>query len=133
MQLLSEGTPAGGGESFLHLGWGEAELDFAAQVLEHEFSLRPRFPRFIAASRLPAERSRAPRWRPLLAGEGAHPRSPAQAARCLRVLTELGLVAVERSSATVKCTIISEERVELERSSAFSGLLRGSAKRASNF
>jgi hypothetical protein len=53
-----------------------------------------------------------------------HPRSPDHAARCLRVLGELGLVAVERSSATVRCTITSEERVELERSSAYCAYAR---------
>jgi hypothetical protein len=53
-----------------------------------------------------------------------HPRSPRHAARCLRVLGELGLVVTERSSATVKCTITSEERVELERSSAFCAYAR---------
>ena len=58
-------------------------------------------------------------WRRRWPGAGRHPRSPALAGRCLRVLTELGLVELERSSATVRCTTIGEGKVNLERSQAF--------------
>jgi single-stranded-DNA-specific exonuclease len=123
-ELLYEAAAAGSGESFLHLGWGAAELDFARQVLEHEFSLRDSLSSLYRALAAAGGMLEGERLEAALAGEGAHPKSPAHAARCLRVLGELGLVAVERSSATVRCTITSEERVELERSSAYCSYAR---------
>ena len=57
-------------------------------------------------------------------GEGPHPRGPALVGRCLRVLAELGLVSIDRSSATVKCTMTTAARVPLERSTAFSAYAR---------
>jgi hypothetical protein len=39
-------------------------------------------------------------------------------------MLELQLVSIERSSATVKCTITSAERVELERSSTYRAYAR---------
>src|SRR4029079_17411664 len=99
-------------------------LDFSRKVLEHDLSLREPL---AALYRALAEAGGALEGEALesaLAGEGAHPGSPVQAARCLRVLGELGLIVLERSSATVRCTITSEERVELERSSAFCSYAR---------
>jgi hypothetical protein len=121
---LYEGVPAGTGEGFLHLGWGPAELDFSRKVLEHEFSLRAPLSLLYRALAAAGGTLEGDGLEAVLAGEGAHPKSPAHAARCLRVLGELGLVAVERSSATVRCTITSEERVELERSSAYCSYAR---------
>jgi single-stranded-DNA-specific exonuclease len=124
LECLYEGMPAGSGEGFLHLGWGPAELDFSRKVLEHDFSLRAPLSSLYRALATAGGRLEGDALEAALAGEGVHPNSPAHAARCLRVLAELGLVAVERSSATVKCTITSEERVELERSSAYCSYAR---------
>jgi hypothetical protein len=121
--LLAE-TATTDGESFLHDGWGAAELEFSRQVLQHEFSLRAPLASLFRALSAAGGTLLDDGLEAALAGDGVHPRSPAQAARCLRVLGELGLVAVERSSATVRCTITSEERVELERSSAFRAYAR---------
>jgi single-stranded-DNA-specific exonuclease len=123
-ELLREAAPAAGGESFLHLGWGAAELEFSRKVLEHEYSLRNSLSSLYRALVDAGGTLAGDPLESALAGTGPHPRSPDHAARCLRVLGELGLVAVERSSATVTCTITSEERVELERSSAFRALSR---------
>jgi hypothetical protein len=122
-RLLAE-TASTDGEGFLHDGWGAAELEFSCQVLQHEFSLRAPLASLFRALSAAGGTLSDGALEATLAGDGAHPRSPAQAARCLRVLGELGLVAVERSSATVRCTITSEERVELERSSAFRAYAR---------
>jgi single-stranded-DNA-specific exonuclease len=122
--LLYEGPAAGSGEGFLHLGWGPAELDFSRKVLEHEFSLRGSLASLYRALAAAGGTLEGKALEAVLAGDGVHPRRPAHAARCLRVLGELGLVAVERSSATVRCTITSEERVELERSRAFCSYVR---------
>lgn len=124
LSSLYEGVPAGSGEGFLHLGWGPAELDFSRKVLEHDFSLRAPLSSLYRSLAAAGGTLAGDALEAVLAGEGAHPRSPGHAARCLRVLGELGLVAVERSSATVRCTITSEERVELERSSAYCSYAR---------
>jgi single-stranded-DNA-specific exonuclease len=124
LERLYEGVPAGSGEGFLHLGWGAAELDFSRKVLEHDFSLRAPLSSLYRALAAAGGTLEGDALEAVLAGEGMHPKSPAHAARCLRVLGELGLVAVDRSSATVSCTITSEKRVELERSSAYCSYAR---------
>jgi single-stranded-DNA-specific exonuclease len=121
--LLHE-QAGGGGESFLHLGWGAPELDFSRKVLEHELHLRPSLTSLYRALAAAGGTLAGEALERALTGDGVHPRSPVQAARCVRVLVELGLVAIERSSATVTCTITSDERVELERSSAFRAYAR---------
>jgi single-stranded-DNA-specific exonuclease len=114
----------GAGEGFLHLGWGGAELELTRKMLEHEYSLRPSL---VALYRALANRQEGLTGSLLEAaasGEGAHPRSPALAGRCLRVLDELELVSIDRSSATVRCTMTIPERVALERSPAFTAYNR---------
>jgi single-stranded-DNA-specific exonuclease len=120
--LIAE--PTSEAESFLHLGWGPAELEFSRKLLEHELALRPTLASLYRALVAAGGRLEGSELEAVLAGAGAHPRTPAHAARCLRVLGELKLVSVERSSATVRCTITSEERVELECSSAYRAYAR---------
>jgi hypothetical protein len=116
---LLERTGCGGSPSFLHLGWGAAELEFARKVLEHEYGLRASLTAIYRGLTVHLGGLEGSALEAALRGDGWHPRAPALVGRCLRVLTELGLARVERSSATVKCTIISNGRVELERSEAF--------------
>jgi single-stranded-DNA-specific exonuclease len=107
------------GASFLHLGWGPAELELARKAVEHELGLRAVL---AAVYRALAGHRDGLEGTPLeaaLVGNGHHPRSATLVGRCLRVLTELGLVELERSSATVRCTITGRGRAELERSAAF--------------
>jgi hypothetical protein len=115
----------GSGAAFLHLGFGGAEVEFARRVWEHEHSLRPHLETVYRAlaARGPgcAEVSRA-----LLAGEGRYPRSPLVSGRCLRVLEELSLANLDRSSGTLRCTITNGGRADLERSQTF----RASARAA---
>jgi single-stranded-DNA-specific exonuclease len=112
------------GEGYLHLGWGPAEVDFARRVLEHELALRPALASLYRVLSAAGGELCDGALEAVLAGDAAHPRSPFHAARCLRVLSELGLVSMDRSSATVRCTITSNERVELERSSAYRAYAR---------
>jgi single-stranded-DNA-specific exonuclease len=112
------------GEGFLHLGWGPAEVEFSCKVLEHELVLRPALASLYRTLVAVGGALEGAALEAALAGDGAHPRTPAHAARCLRVLGELRLVSIERSSATVRCTITSEERVELEGSSAYRAYAR---------
>jgi single-stranded-DNA-specific exonuclease len=116
---------AGGGGAFLHLGFGPAEMEFARRVWGHEHALRPHleavYRALVALGQGSAEVSRA-----LLAGEGKYPRSPVVAGRCLRVLDELSLANLDRSSGTLRCTITNSGRADLERSQTF----RASARAA---
>jgi single-stranded-DNA-specific exonuclease len=104
---------------FLHLGWGEAELEFTHKALEQEYGLRGPlaaiYRGLVKHGPIVSDQS----LETALSGEGRHPRPPALIGRCLRVFSELGLVELERSSATVRCTIIEQRKVELERSRAF--------------
>jgi hypothetical protein len=106
-------------DAFLHLGWGEAELGFTLRMLEQEYGLRGPLTAVYRALAKQGPAVQGTELEAALLGEGRHPRSPALVGRCLRVLAELGLVELERSSATVKCAIIEQRKVELERSRAF--------------
>jgi single-stranded-DNA-specific exonuclease len=115
--LASGGAPDGG--AFYHLGWGSPEVELTRRVLEHEYGLRgPLAAVYRGLARHP-DGAADEALEALLAGDGRHPRTPTAAGRCLRVLLELGLAEVVRSSATVRCTIIDNRRVDLERSKAF--------------
>ena len=106
------------GPGFLHLGWGEAEVEFARAVVEHRHALRPHLTAiYRALEALDPPSSAIPRA--ALEGDGRHPRAAALAGNCMRVLAELDLARFQRSSGTVSCTIMNGKRVELERSETF--------------
>lgn len=128
-RLVRMSAPDPSGESpspgwFLHLGFGDAEVEFARRALEAELSLRP------ALAALYRELAREPAGlegaalEAALTGAGRHPHTPVLAARCLRVLHELGLAEIDSSSGTLRCTIISDRRVELERSATYTACAR---------
>jgi hypothetical protein len=114
--LLRESAAEDGRPSFLHLGWGRPELDLQVKLLEHEYGLRAPLE---AVYRVAAKGLTGEALERELRGEGRHSRSPVVVGRCLRILTELDLLEPARSSATVKCTTIKSERVDLERSESF--------------
>jgi hypothetical protein len=115
-ELLACSTAGHG--AFLHLGWGEGEIDFAARVLEHQHGLRPHLTDvYRALKSLHAGSSAVPPA--ALEGEGRHPRCWLLAARCMRVLAELDLARFQRSSGTVSCTITNGKRADLESSETF--------------
>ncbi|MGH2980049.1 MAG: hypothetical protein ACRDLQ_10510, partial [Solirubrobacterales bacterium] len=109
-----------GGEdpAFLHLGFGAAEVEFAARVLDHEHALRPHLEAvYRALAALGANGAEVSRE--LLEGEGRHPRSAVVAGRCLRVLDELSLASFDRASGTLRCRITNGGRADLGRSQVF--------------
>jgi single-stranded-DNA-specific exonuclease len=109
---------ADSGPGFLHLAWGEAEIEFARAVVEHQHGLRPHLTAiYRALEALDPPGSAIPR--PALEGEGRHPRAASLTGNCMRVLAELDLARFQRSSGTVSCTIMNGKRVELERSETF--------------
>jgi single-stranded-DNA-specific exonuclease len=99
-----------------HLCWGPAELRFAQQIHESEHDLR--------AALVPLYRALRDRGgaageelEALLRGNGTHGRSVAQAARLVTVLTELGLVSLDRDLPALR--VESAARTALERSEAY--------------
>ena len=105
------------GEGWTHLAWGEPELDFAVRIHEWDFNLREPLTLLYRALRA-VEAVRGEAGEALLRGDGAQPRSAALAGRLVRVLTELGLVDLERGELGLSVAE-SPGRTALERSSAF--------------
>ncbi|MBS1870966.1 MAG: single-stranded-DNA-specific exonuclease RecJ [Actinobacteria bacterium] len=107
---------AGSAERFTHLCWGAAELRFAQQIHESEHGLRaalvPLYRDLRARGTAAGEELDA-----LLRGNGTHGRSVAQAARLVAILTELGLVSLDRDLPGL--TVVDAGRTELERSPTY--------------
>jgi single-stranded-DNA-specific exonuclease len=112
------GTRAGTEGGYAHLAWGEAEYRFALAMLDEQLARRPVL---ISLFRDLREAGEADGTALLAAlrGSGLHPRGPESAARCLRVLFELGLVRGETSAGDGSLGVVSSEGTELERSAAF--------------
>jgi single-stranded-DNA-specific exonuclease len=107
------------GEGYVHIAWGEAELDFALKVHDAEWSVRGALASAFRGLRDAGGEMRDDPLAALLAGDGAHPRTAEQAGRYVRVLTELGLVAWQPDDAGGTLRVVSSEHKELERSSAY--------------
>ncbi|MEA2246006.1 MAG: single-stranded-DNA-specific exonuclease [Solirubrobacteraceae bacterium] len=110
---------AGAGGAMVHLAWGDAELRYTVDVLERTCGLRPAATALYRALRSGAALEEA------LRTLGC----PTTAGRALRVLSELGLVEVDRAAGTVG--VPPAERTDLGRSPAFKdAALRLAAARA---
>jgi hypothetical protein len=103
---------------FIHVAWGEAERRFAISVLDHHFARRPALIALYRDLREAGECGGA-RLLEALGGRGTERRRPEVAARCFRVLADLGLVqgTPNRGAGTVGA--VSSEETELDRSGAF--------------
>lgn len=110
--LIQRG-PTGG---HAHVCWGAAELRFVQQIHESEHGLRaalvPLYRELRARGTAAGEELEA-----LLRGNGTHGRSAAQAARLVAILTELGLVSLDRDLPAL--TVLDGERTELDRSPTY--------------
>ncbi len=112
---------AGGGATgmgFLHEVWGEAEVPFAIATLEDELAQRRQLVAVFRDLREAGEASGA-ELLAALRGSGQHQRSPESAARCFRVLGELGLVQGSPDGGDGTVGVVSSEETNLERSPAF--------------
>jgi single-stranded-DNA-specific exonuclease len=121
---LLRGAPPGG---FVHLAWGEPEVDFALAHAHAELDLRPALAQLYRGLRDAAGVAAGAQLEALLTGSGAHPRSPVMAARLLTVLHELGLASYENG----RCTLVGTDRVELGRSPTYAAcqdLLEGARR-----
>jgi single-stranded-DNA-specific exonuclease len=103
---------------YAHLAWGDAEHRFALAMLDEQLARRTTL---IALYRDLREAGQAS-GSALLAtfkGRGTHPRSPETAARCLRVLIELGLAHGSTAGGAGSVGVVSSEKTDLERSAAY--------------
>ncbi len=114
-----DGWEEGAGHpGFLHEAWGRSDVGAALALLEEQLARRPVL---IAAFRDLREAGEASgeRLRDALRGSGPHPRGPEAAARCFRVLDELGLVQGDPAGGSGTVGVVSSEGTDLERSAAF--------------
>ncbi|HEY8582619.1 MAG TPA: hypothetical protein VIL49_06720, partial [Capillimicrobium sp.] len=102
------------------LAWGAPELDFSARIHERDYTVREPLTALYRSLR-GAGAAQGEHLAALLRGDGT-PRSPRQAGRLLRVLAELGLVAVDPVGGRVE--VLPADRTELERSPAYRALER---------
>jgi single-stranded-DNA-specific exonuclease len=103
---------------FLHPVWTEAERELSLAVLDAQLASRQAVAAVFRALREAGEAT-GPDLRQALIGSGAHPLSAEAAARCLRVLAELELLAGEPNGGAGLVGVVSSEGTELERSAAF--------------
>jgi single-stranded-DNA-specific exonuclease len=106
------------GEGYVHLAWGEAERRFALAMLEQQLARRQVLIATFRDLREAGEAGGA-ELLAVLRGGGRFPRSPLTAARCLRVLGELGLVRGAPAGGSGRLGVVSSEETELERSAAY--------------
>jgi single-stranded-DNA-specific exonuclease len=104
------------GAGMASLAWGEPEMRFAAQMLEHEYGLRASLVSLFRALRA-CGRAAGAELEALLRGEGSHGRSARLAGRLMRVLSELELVELVRDPPAL--AILDHAPTALDRSPAF--------------
>jgi single-stranded-DNA-specific exonuclease len=106
------------GEGYAHLAWGDAEHRVATSMLDEQLARRTVLIALFRDLREAGEASGA-ELLAALRGSGRHPRSAETAARCLRVLIELGLVEGSPHGGDGSVGVVSSEGTELERSAAY--------------
>ena len=114
-RLAARAAQEGG---YLHRVWGEPEWRLACRSLGDQLARRPAL---IALYR-DLRGAKEPRGEPLLEafrGEGPAPRGPEAAARCFRVLTELGLLDGDPDHGRGEVRVVSSEGTDLERSAVY--------------
>ena len=113
--LATRATVARG---YAHLAWGEAEHRFALAMLDEQLARRQALIGLFRDLREAGEAS-GEELLEVLQGSGPHPRTPEGAARCFRVLSELGLVQGAPADGGEGVGVVSSEGTELERSTAY--------------
>jgi single-stranded-DNA-specific exonuclease len=109
--------PAAGG-GYLHVSWGEREHSFAIDALGTQLARRDELINLFRELRDSGECD-GEKLLAALRGSGPYPRSPEAAARCFRVLAELGLVHGDPNRGAGLVGVVSSEGTDLERSEAF--------------
>lgn len=109
------------GEGLVHLAWSQVETDFTIAYWRFQLDLRQQL---TALWRTWGGRDglEGTELEAVLRGDGAYPRSGALAGRLLRVLSELGLIEVDRRSR--RASVVATDRTSLEHSVAFRAYAR---------
>ncbi len=113
---LASRSPVEGG--YLHRVWGEAEWRFALSAVAGQLAQRPTLIALFRDLRDAGEVS-GEELREALAGSAPQARSPETAARCFRILSELGLVQGEPAAGGGMVGVVSSEGTDLERSASY--------------
>jgi hypothetical protein len=111
------------GDGYLHLAWGPAELELTERLLAREWELRAPIGEVWRALSEAGGEAAGPRLRSLLEGDSGFPRSPEAAARCISVLSELGLCEWRPDRGAPTLRVLSSERTDLGRSRAYADCL----------
>jgi len=106
------------GEGYAHLAWGAAEHRFALRMLDEQLARREVLIALYRELRGAGEVG-GQDLVDALRGSGRFPRAPETAARCLRVLAELGLVQGTPDGGGGCVRVVSSKGTELERSAAY--------------
>jgi single-stranded-DNA-specific exonuclease len=96
--------------------WGEPELRFTQQIHELEYDLRAQLAGLYRVLR-DRDGAGGEELEAVLREDHGRPRPPAQAGRLLRILSELGLLTLDRDP--LQIGVPPSERTELDRSAAF--------------
>jgi single-stranded-DNA-specific exonuclease len=104
------------GAGIATLAWGEPEMRFAEQMLEHEYGLRASLISLYRALRA-CGRAGDAELEQLLRGDGSHGRSARLAGRLVRVLSELQLAELVRDPPAL--AILDHAPTALDRSPSF--------------
>ena len=115
-ERLVDRCPAGGG--YLHLAWGSAEWGVSMATLGTRFAQRPELIAVFRGLR-EAGRVQGAQLEEVLRSGGPRPRNPETAARCFRVLSELGLVEGTPNRDDGSVGVVSSVETDLERSTAY--------------
>ena len=116
--VQSIATRAASSGGYAHLAWGEAEYRFALAMLDERLARRATLIALFRDLREAGEVGGS-QLLAALRGGGPHPRSPETAARCLRVLSELGLAQGSTAGGAGSVGVVSSEKTDLERSAAY--------------
>lgn len=117
-EMAAAGAAAAGVPGFLHPAWTAAEAAFASSVAEEQLGLRMAL-RAMFRDLRDCGPAGGEQVRASLAGSGRYARSPELAARCARVLGELGLIQWEPDRVPRSLGAVSSVSVKLESSAAF--------------
>jgi single-stranded-DNA-specific exonuclease len=105
-------------DAYLHRVWGEAEWRFALNTAAAQHAQRQILIALFRELREAGEVS-GEELREALAGAGPEARSAEAAARCFRILHELGLLNGEPKAGTAPVGVVSSEGTDLERSASY--------------
>jgi hypothetical protein len=111
------------GRGYLHLAWGPGELELTERLLTREWELRVPIGEIWRALSEGGGEAEGPHLRASLQGESEFPRTPETAARCVRVLSELGLCEWGTDRGAPALRVLSSERTDLGRSRAYADCL----------